>query len=298
MKIGLVGLGRMGLAIASRLIQAGNSVIGFDSNKDAQAKAQVMGVECVDDIREVARDARIIWLMVPAGDVVDDVLNNLDIALQPNDIVIDGGNSFFKDSIERCQKLAAKNIAFLDCGTSGGLYGKEHGFSLMIGGDRDAYEKAKPLFEAIAAPSGYAYVGPSGAGHFVKMVHNGIEYGLMQAYAEGFHVMREGPYKDLDLQSIAAVWNHGAIVRSWLLQLIEQIMSRGQGLENISGAIDENLTGRWTAETAFKLGVPVPVIKEAIKVRTWSRETGGNYGTKLVALLRHEFGGHDVKENK
>lgn len=296
--IGVIGLGRMGQAIAYRLQQAGYNVIGFDQNNDIRRTAQQSGISCVDDARDIAKQARIVWLMVPAGDAVDDVLARIDGVLKQADIVIDGGNSFFKDTLRRYQKLTTQGIAYLDCGTSGGLYGKERGFSLMVGGDKVVFEKAIPIFKAIAAESGYAYIGPSGSGHFVKMVHNGIEYGMMQAMAEGFHLLHEGPFKDLDLEAIAAVWNHGAIVRSWLLELVQEIMSRGQELENISGAVGENLTGQWMVKTAKEQGIPVNVIEQAVSVRSWSRQTGGNYGTKLVAMLRHQFGGHEIKKNK
>ncbi|MFA5306813.1 MAG: decarboxylating 6-phosphogluconate dehydrogenase [Candidatus Babeliales bacterium] len=296
MNIGIIGLGRMGNAIAYRLIKAGHTVTGFDPSIEAQTAAQEIGVTCKKIISECVAHADIIWLMVPAGKPVDDAFAGIQEAIKKHAIVIDGGNSFYKDTIARAKNLARHNISFLDCGTSGGLYGKEHGFSLMIGGEKDAYEKALPIFQAIAAPNGYAHVGPSGAGHFVKMVHNGIEYGLMQAYAEGFHVLKQGPLQDLDLEQIATVWNHGAIIRSWLLELTREIFSRGSTLENISGEIGENKTGQWTVVTAKESAIPVDVIATALKVRAWSRESGGNYATKLVAMMRHEFGGHEIKK--
>jgi 6-phosphogluconate dehydrogenase len=298
MKIGLIGLGRMGIAIAHRLIHAQHDVIGFDQSSTARSDAQKIGVSCAKSIQDVALQARVIWLMVPAGKIIDDVLSNLSPKLLPNDVIIDGGNSFFKNSVDRAQMLATKNIFLLDCGTSGGLHGKKNGFSLMIGGDKEIYEKMIPIFEAIAAPSGYIYVGPSGSGHFVKMVHNGIEYGMLQAYAEGFQVLKEGPYKNLNLTQIAEVWNHGAIIRSWILELAQQIFARDQELKDINGAIGENLTGAWMVKTAHELKIPVRVIEHAQHIREWSRETGGNYATKVVAMLRHEFGGHEVKIKK
>jgi 6-phosphogluconate dehydrogenase len=296
MNIGIIGLGRMGAAIAFRLIKAGHTVTGFDPSIEAQTAAQEIGVTCVQLISDVCKDARIVWLMVPAGKAVDDALAGIQGTLQKGDIIIDGGNSFYQQSVERAQRAALSSIAFLDCGTSGGLYGKEHGFSLMIGGDKTAYEQALPVFQAIAQPDGYAHVGPSGAGHFVKMVHNGIEYALMQSYAEGFHLLKKGPYSDLNLEQIAAVWNHGAIIRSWLLELIQQIYSRGSDLKDISGAVGENQTGFWTAKTAKERGIPVKMIEQALDIRAWSRQDGGNYATKLVALMRHEFGGHEIKK--
>jgi 6-phosphogluconate dehydrogenase len=296
MNIGIIGLGRMGNAIAYRLLKAKHTVTGFDPSSESVASAQTLGVTCTKLISDCVASADIIWLMVPAGKAVDDTLAGIQGSIKKHAIVIDGGNSFYKDSIVRAQYLARNNISFLDCGTSGGLYGKEHGFSLMIGGEKDAYEKALQIFQAIAAPNGSAHVGPSGAGHFVKMVHNGIEYGLMQAYAEGFHVLKQGPFQDLNLEQIATVWNQGAIIRSWLLELTREIFSRGSSLENISGAIGENKTGQWTVITAKENGIPVDVIETALKVRAWSRENGGNYATKLVAMMRHEFGGHEIKK--
>jgi 6-phosphogluconate dehydrogenase len=294
--IGIIGLGRMGMAIAHRLITAKHTVIGFDINTHSRNMAQHDGIEYVEFISDCAAQADIIWLMVPAGKAVDDALAGIQGSIRKDVIIIDGGNSFYKDSINRAKNLAQSGIQFLDCGTSGGLFGKENGFSLMIGGNKHAYEKALPIFQAIAAPHGYAHVGPSGAGHFVKMVHNGIEYALMQAYAEGFQILKQGPFPDLNLEQIASVWNHGAIVRSWLLELTQQIFSRGSNFDDISGAIGENKTGQWTVAIAKENGIPVNVIEEALKIRAWSRETGGNYATKLVALMRHEFGGHKLEK--
>jgi 6-phosphogluconate dehydrogenase len=296
MKIGIIGLGHMGASIAHRLAKHGHTVIGFDINAESRTLAQRDGIHCVDLISDCSAQAEIIWLMVPEGKAVDDALTGIQGSWKKHSIVIDGGNSFYKDSIARAKHLAKREINFLDCGTSGGLHGKDAGFSLMIGGDLTAYKTAQPIFEALAAPKGYAHVGPSGAGHFVKMVHNGIEYALMQAYAEGFHVLKQGPYPALNLEQIANVWNHGAIVRSWLLELTQQIFSRGSDFDEISGAIGENKTGQWTVATAKMLGIPTNVIEESLKIRAWSRESGGNYATKLVAMMRHEFGGHEIKK--
>ncbi len=295
MNIGIIGLGRMGNALAYRLLNAKHAVTGFDLSAESIAAAEEIGVTCTTLISDCVASADVIWLMVPAGKAVDDALTGIQANIKNHALVIDGGNSFYKDSVMRAKNLAQNGISFLDCGTSGGLYGKEHGFSLMIGGEKTAYEKAVPIFQAIAAPNGYAHVGPSGAGHFVKMVHNGIEYGLMQAYAEGFHVLKQGPYQNLDLEQIANAWNHGAIIRSWLLDLSREIFSRGSSLEGISGAIGENKTGQWTVATAKECGIPVNVIEEALKIRAQSRQDGGNYATKLVAMMRHEFGGHEIK---
>lgn len=298
MNVGIIGLGRMGSGIAQRWLEAGYTVIGFDVDALLMQQAQELGVTTVRSAVDVTHHARIIWLMVPAGPIVDQVLKELLPRLQAGDIIIDGGNSKFTDSIRRAQMLAAHHIFFLDCGTSGGLYGKEHGYSLMVGGSKQAYDTAYPLFAAIAAPGGCGRVGESGAGHYVKMVHNGIEYGMLQAYAEGFQVLKEGSFKDqhLDLHAISDIWLHGAVIRSWLLELARDIFARDQEFKQIKGEIQESGTGRWTVEEAHAHTIPVPVIEESLKVREQSRKNGGNYATKLVALLRNAFGGHAVKK--
>jgi 6-phosphogluconate dehydrogenase len=298
MKVGIVGLGKMGLSIAYRLIHSGHEVFGFDRDIRTHTAAKTIGVFVVSRAQDIPLHARIVWLMVTAGTPVDDVLSELKKTWQINDIIIDGGNSFFKDSIRRQEQLLTKKIHFMDCGTSGGLYGKEHGFALMVGGDRAIYEQLTSIFEAVSAPEACMYCGATGAGHFVKMVHNGIEYALLQAYAEGFHVLKNGPYKQLNLEKVASTWNHGAVVRSWILELVQKIMAQDQDFKNISGSVGENLTGLWMIQVASDLKVPARVIEQALAARAWSRQTGGNYATKLVALLRHEFGGHEIHQEK
>lgn len=295
MKIGLIGLGKMGNAVASRLLQAKYEVIGFDLNSNARQEAQELGVQTTMALQDIPMQARVIWLMVPAGEIVDTVLQMIKAHLQPGDIVVDGGNSKFTDSITRAHDLQKMGVAYLDCGTSGGLLGQSIGFSLMVGGDKDAYNKIEPILKVLAAPNGYGYMGPSGTGHYVKMIHNGIEYGLLEAYAEGFSILRNGHYKDLDLAQITRIWNNGSVIRSWILELAHQTFKEHKNLDTISGEIEEGGTGRWTMQEAQKHNIPVPVIEEAVAMREWSRATGGNYGTKIVALLRHAFGGHDVK---
>ncbi len=294
MNIGIIGLGVMGSAIAHRAIKAGFDVVGFDTHIEHARRARMMGVNIVEYAPLVAGNARIIWLMLPAGPVVDQVIQELRPMLHAGDIIIDGGNSFFQDSVRRYQTLQKDEIFFVDCGTSGGLHGRDNGFCLMVGGDFQIFERLEPLLKAIAAPDGYAYVGPSGAGHYVKMVHNGIEYALMQAYAEGFHLLKDGYYADLDLAAIARVWEHGSIVRSWLLQLLREVMQEDQDLHEISGRVDQGGTGRWTAQEAHARNVPMPCLERALAVRSWSHKTTGNYTTKLVALMRNKFGGHRV----
>jgi 6-phosphogluconate dehydrogenase len=300
MKIGIIGLGRMGNGIADRLVQAGHEVFGFDLSSTMQQEARDRGVVVVESIKELAFQVRVFWLMVPVGEPVDQTIKELIPHVKAGDIVIDGGNSKYIDSIERAKLLALHDIFFLDCGTSGGLHGRQDGYCLMVGGDKAAYTKIHELLAVIAAPGGLAHVGPSGAGHYVKMVHNGIEYALLQAYAEGFQLLKEGSFKEsaLDLEEISRMWSSGSIIRSWILELAHDVFVRDQKLENISGEIGELGTGRWMAEEAHARNIPVPALDAALKVRTESRETGGNYASKVVAMLRHAFGGHAVKQIK
>ncbi|HLJ31774.1 MAG TPA: decarboxylating 6-phosphogluconate dehydrogenase [Candidatus Babeliales bacterium] len=297
MKIAIIGLGKMGQAIAHRAMQAGFTVFGFDPNATTAQEAAECGVRIVNALHELKnKDIHVFWLMVPQGTIVDNVINELRSVVQAHDIIIDGGNSKFSDSMQRAQELAKEHIYFMDCGTSGGIHGQEHGFCLMIGGDKTAYEKIESLFKAVAMPGGYAYLGTAGAGHYVKMVHNGIEYGILQAYAEGFHLLKDGAFKNehLDLATIAALWNHGSVIRSWILELVYDIMKEDPQLSDIEGKIASTGMGLWTVEQAHESGIPVPVIEESLNVRAWSEKTGGNYATKVVAMLRNKFGGHAV----
>jgi 6-phosphogluconate dehydrogenase len=297
-KVGIIGLGRMGAGIAERIVNAGYTVFGFDLDPHNSAQAQKIGVHIENKLIDIAADVDVIWLMVPPGKPVDDVLTTLMPALKKECIIIDGGNSNYKDSIRRAQLVAQKNISYLDCGTSGGLHGRENGYCLMVGGDKHAYDAVCPLLSLIAAPNGMAHVGPSGAGHYVKMVHNGIEYALLQGYAEGFQVLKEGTFKDvpLNLEQISDLWNHGSIIRSFLLELAHNVYKQDQEFAAVSGEIAEGGTGKWTVQEAQEHGIPVPLIEESLAVRARSRSTGGNYATKLVALLRNQFGGHAVKK--
>jgi len=294
MKLGIIGLGRMGASIAWRAIQAGHEVVGFDLDQKNSDDAKNFGVHIVPTIAQVAQATAIVWIMVPAGDPVDQVIGQLRAHLQSDAIIIDGGNSHYPDSIRRAKELEVCNIHYLDCGTSGGLRGRVEGFSLMIGGHKAAFEKIVPLCKAIAAPQGYALVGPSGAGHYVKMVHNGIEYALLQSYAEGFQLIKEGSFKkdDLDLEHITQVWMHGSVIRSWILDLSHDVFKDDQKLDTISGAVGDNGTGKWTIDDAHKNNVPVPLIEKSMDIRVWSRQTGGNYATKVIAMIRNKFGGH------
>ena len=299
MNIAMIGLGRMGESLAYRAIQAGFTVFGFDVSADSCAAAAQDGVQIVATVNDFKdKNISVFWLMVPQGELVDRVIAQLRPVLKKGDIIIDGGNSKFSDSMRRAQELASHSIYFIDCGTSGGIHGREHGFCLMVGGDKKAYDVIEPLCKAVAAPRGYAYVGPSGAGHYVKMVHNGIEYGVLQAYAEGFHVLKSGQFKDahLDLEKIATLWNHGSVIRSWILELVEDIMKEDPSLNGIKGDVASTGMGKWTVEQAHATDIPVPVIEESLKVREWSEKTGGNYATKIVAMLRNKFGGHAVSK--
>ncbi len=292
--IGLLGLGRMGLHIAVRLHDAGHRVIGYDPSAQACASAAEHGIVIATSVHDLAKQARIIWLMVPAGKLIDDVLAELLPLMHKDDIIIDGGNSLYLDSIRRYNDCAAHGIAFIDCGTSGGLAGLTNGYSLMIGGDKQAVAHVQEAFDAIGAPNGVEHVGPAGAGHYVKMVHNGIEYAMLQAYGEGFDLLKHGHYPDLDLKQVASVWQHGSVIRSWIVELCRDVFAKDQELTSVSGAIGENATGKWTSEEAQRRNIPVKLIDESLAIRAWSRTTGGNYGTKVVALLRQAFGGHNL----
>lgn len=298
MNLGILGLGKMGSAIAQRAVKAGHKVWGFDPNEAERNAAQAAGCSLVTTPQELLEYTRTIWLMVPAGKIVDQIIEQLTPHLQSGDIIIDGGNSKFTDSIARARKLQELSVFFLDIGTSGGIHGLEQGFSLMVGGDARAYQEVSSLLTAVAAPSGVALVGPSGAGHYVKMVHNGIEYGLMQAYAEGLHLIQQGSFQDahLDLATITNVWRHGSVIRSFLLDLTHTIVQQDPSLDSISGSVNETGMGSWASQDARKHHVPVPVLDASLQVRATSRATGGNYATKLLAMMRQAFGGHTVNK--
>lgn len=294
MKLAVIGLGRMGAAIARRAASAGYCVLGFDPNSAIQKEMQESGIQIFGSVDELAHESEVIWLMVPAGKIVDETLAKIVASCKPGTIIIDGGNSNFNDSVRRAKELALKNIHYLDCGTSGGIHGQKNGFCLMVGGNFEIYQKVEPLLKVIAMQSGCAHVGPSGAGHYVKMIHNGIEYGMLQAYAEGFHLLREGDYKDLDLAQIAQLWQHGAIIRSFLLELAVDVFKEDQHLAGVDGKIQEGGTGAWTVENAHKNKIPVPVIEKSLEVRAESRQSGGNFASKVIQMLRNAFGGHSI----
>ena len=298
LNIGLIGFGKMGQAIAYRLRQSNISVFCFDLNQESLDQATKIGIVPADSLQKLAEHTSIFWVMVPVGPSVEKTIHELQKYIKKGAIIIDGGNSKFFDSIVRYEQLKEKEIHFLDCGTSGGLQAKELGFSLMVGGDKSVYEQVEPLLKIIAAPGGYNYMGPAGAGHYVKMVHNAIEYGILQSYAEGFHLLKDGQYKNLDLQKIATTWQNGSVIRSWLLNLAKNIFTKNIDVSSFDGKIAQGGTGKWAVEEAEKQNVTFSVIKESLQVRNESQKTGGNYATKLVALLRNQFGGHEAKKIK
>jgi 6-phosphogluconate dehydrogenase len=289
MKLGLVGLGRMGAGIAERLRRAGHEVIGYDRSPE------VSQVTSLAELVAALEPPRVVWLMVPAGEAAQAVLDELAGHLSRDDIVVDGGNSYYKDSLRRAQQLALAGIDFVDAGTSGGIWGLEVGFCLMVGGPRRAFDTIEPLLAALAPEGGYAYVGPSGAGHYAKMVHNGIEYGLLQAYAEGFHLLQASDY-GYNLPALASLWNHGSVVRSWLLELAQLALDKDARLQSLRGYVNDSGEGRWTVQEAVERGVPVPVISQALFARFTSRDEN-SFAMRFIAALRQEFGGHPVRES-
>lgn len=299
MKLGFVGLGKMGRAMALSLSSKGFEVVAYDISVAAVEEVSKKGVRPAFSLEEMARNLespRTIWMMVPAGKSVDDVIEGLLSHLSEGDTLIEGGNSFYKDSLARAEKLKKKGINFIDVGTSGGLEGAEKGLSLMIGGEKDSYTAAEPIFRALSAPDGYFYTGPSGSGHFVKMIHNGIEYALLQTYGEGFELLRSGPY-ELDLRGVARVWNNGAVIRSWILELLEAAFKDDPQLSGIVGEVGGGETGEWTVEAAMERKVPVPLISLALLMRYRSRQKE-TFAGKVVAALRNRFGGHEIKTTR
>ncbi|WP_152040820.1 phosphogluconate dehydrogenase (NAD(+)-dependent, decarboxylating) [Salinigranum salinum] len=293
MQLGVIGLGRMGQIVVERVVAAGHDVVAFDLDLEAVATAAETGAEPADDpvdLLDRLGAERRVWLMVPAGEAVDATLDELAPHLSSDDVVVDGGNSHFEASLRRAKRVEA---AYLDCGTSGGPAGAELGFSLMIGGPAWAYEAMTPVFDAVATgPDGHERMGPSGAGHYVKMVHNGVEYALMQAYGEGFELLFRGRY-DLDLESVARTWNNGAVIRSWLLELCEEAFGEeGSDLGDVADYVSGGSTGTWTVQEALEQEVPVPLIYQALAERFGSRED--RFARRLANRLRYGFGRHEV----
>ena len=290
MQLGMVGLGRMGMGMTKRLQQAGHDVKTYDPNVDSTAKT-------LGALAKQLEAPRHVWMMVPAGKITEDTFQKLLGVLEPGDTIIDGGNSNFRDSQRRYKEARKQKISFVDIGVSGGIWGLEVGFCLMAGGDKAPLNRLRPICEALAPEDGYAHVGASGAGHFTKMVHNGIEYGMMQAYAEGFELMYHSEF-DLDLSEIAGIWRYGSVVRSWLLELLHAAMEQhGDKLDDIAPYVEDSGEGRWTINEAINENVPVPVISAALYARFASRQEI-NFSAKVAAALRNQFGGHAVKAVK
>jgi 6-phosphogluconate dehydrogenase len=297
MQIGLVGLGKMGYNLALNFKSKGFEVVAFDVNKSAAEKISKEGVSTTSVMSDMAlalSGRKVIWLMVPAGHVVDVVLNNLKIYLNPGDIIIDGGNSHFKDTLARARDLEKIGVELLDCGTSGGVDGAINGVCTMVGGKKEVFDYCESIFKAISVPNGFLYCGKTGNGHFTKMVHNGIEYGMMQAMAEGLEVLHRYD-TDVDLAAVSKVWNHGSVVRSWLMELTQSALEKDKNLESIKGVMHSSGEGKWTVEAALEMGVPTPVITMSLLMR-YRSQVEDTFSGKVVAALRNEFGGHAVEK--
>ena len=296
MQLGMIGLGRMGANMTLRLIRGGHDVVAFDRNPESVSASAKEGAEPAPSLEELVAKLtppRHVWMMVPSGAPVTATIEALAPILSPGDAIIDGGNSNYRDSIKRADELRLTQLHFVDCGTSGGIWGLENGYCLMIGGEREIFERMEPIFATLAPADGYAHVGASGAGHFVKMVHNGIEYALLQAYAEGFELLAASAYK-LDLRRIAALWNRGSVVRSWLLELAERALEKDPDLSSIRGYVEDSGEGRWTVFEAIEHDVPATALAHSLFARFRSRQDDP-FGAKLIAALRQEFGGHAVR---
>jgi len=296
MPLGFVGLGRMGSNMVTRLLQGGHSVVAWDVNADAVravAGAGARGAASLAELAGALAPPRAGWVMVPAGEPTERTVRELAGLLAAGDTIVDGGNSYYKDDIRRAAELAARGLSYVDAGTSGGIWGLRLGYCLMVGGPAPAVARLEPVFRTLAPADGYLHVGQSGAGHYVKMIHNGIEYAMMQSYAEGFELMRESPY-GLDLPRVAALWNHGSVVRSWLLELAADALAEDPHLESVKAYVEDSGEGRWTVEDAVEKAVPAPAITAALYARFRSRRDN-SFADRLLAALRHKFGGHAVR---
>ena len=300
MELAMIGLGKMGLNMATRLVRGGHRVVGYALEASSIEEAKKNGAEGASSLQEVVRmlpSPRIAWVMVPAGPATDSTIQQLSDLFGKGDTVIDGGNSNYKDSLRHAQRLESKGIDFVDCGTSGGVWGLAEGYSLMVGGKPDVVERLRPIFETLAPAKdkGWGYVGPHGAGHYVKMVHNGIEYGMMQSIAEGFDIMRAKTDFDLDLSKIAEIWRYGSVVRSWLLDLTARALEADPTLDDLEPWVEDSGEGRWTVAEAIEHNVPAPVITLSLEMRLVSRDKE-NFAARLLAAMRNQFGGHAVKK--
>ena len=299
MELGMIGLGRMGANMTERLVRGGHRVVGYDPKPESRARVEAIGAASatsVDALVAKLKSPRTVWLMVPAGDITDSTIASLIPLLHPGETIVDGGNSNYKDTLRRAAMLKEKGIEFVDCGTSGGIWGLAEGYSMMIGGDVQVVERLRPVFETLAPgkDAGWGRVGPVGSGHFTKMVHNGIEYGLMQAYAEGFSILEHKEAFALDLHQIAEIWRQGSVVRSWLLDLTSAALEKNPQLAGIAPYVSDSGEGRWTLAEAIDLDVPAPVIALSLIARLRSRDAD-SFADKLLAAMRHQFGGHAIK---
>ncbi|MFQ5614758.1 MAG: phosphogluconate dehydrogenase (NAD(+)-dependent, decarboxylating) [Anaerolineae bacterium] len=302
MEIAMIGLGKMGANMATRLLRGGHRLVAYDLNESAIQAAEAAGADGARTLEEVAEKLpapRPVWVMVPSGDPTEQTINALAERLSPGDIIIDGGNSNYRDSMRRAVALKARGLHFVDVGTSGGVWGLSEGYSMMVGGEQEVVERLRPVFETLAPgpDQGWGHVGPGGAGHFVKMVHNGIEYGLMQAYAEGFELMDHKTEFELDLHQIAEIWRYGSVVRSWLLDLTANALAENPTLEGVAAYVPDSGEGRWTVAEAIDLGCSIPVITIALQRRFRSREAAP-LSDKLLSAMRGQFGGHAVKREE
>jgi 6-phosphogluconate dehydrogenase len=299
MQLGVIGLGRMGSAMVQRLVRGGHQIVGYDQDAEPLRQLQqhgAVGAQSLQDLVKQLAPPRVVWLMVPQGGPTEATIISLVSLLSSGDVLIDGGNSYYRDSVRRAAMLKERGLHFIDSGTSGGVWGLTEGYSLMIGGEPDVVQRLRPIFEMLAPArdKGWAHVGPVGAGHFVKMVHNGIEYGLMQAYSEGFAIMKAKKEFNLDLHTVAETWRYGSVVRSWLLDLTAEALSQDQDLKQIKPWVADSGEGRWTVQEAMDLEVSAPVITESVLRRLRSREENP-FADKLLAALRRAFGGHPIK---
>ena len=299
MELAILGLGRMGGNMVRRLLQNDHRVIAYNRSPEPVEEAEsygAVGAYTIDEVIGQLTSPRVVWMMIPHGDPVDQMITDLLPKLDRGDILIDGGNSNWKKSVERAERVRAEGINYLDVGVSGGVWGLEIGYCMMIGGDAESFQHVEPAFKSLAPDDGYLHVGANGAGHYTKMIHNGIEYGLMQAYAEGFELLEASPY-DIDHKAVADLWNNGSVIRSWLLELAARAFDQDPNMETIRGYVEDSVEGRWTVEQAIDTAVPAPVLALSLMARFRSRQDD-SYSARVVAALRREFGGHSVKSSE
>ncbi len=295
MEIGMIGLGKMGMNMVLRLLEGGHRVVVFNrtvSKEEMVINKGAIGSNSVKEFAGKLTAPRVVWLMVPSGQPTDDMLNEVLQYTQKGDIIIDGGNSYYKDSIRRAKLCGEKGIKFMDCGTSGGIWGLKNGYCSMIGGEDETFKYCEPIFKTLAPENGYLHVGPHGSGHFVKMVHNAIEYGMMEAYAEGFEIMKSSDF-DINLEKVSDLWNHASVVRSWLLELAHNALKEDPELNNLKPIVDDSGEGRWTLKEAIDKAVPAPVLADSVFMRFRSRQEN-SFAARMLAALRHQFGGHPI----